>query len=242
MTNRKVDEYVAVIRRYGPDVVILAEPDAYWEERLRPIESEYPNTIKCPLANTYGLLLYSRLPLSGQKILFRIQDDVPSFYAAVTLRNGDVFDLHAIHPRPPHVGVDTVGRDAELVVVAKEVRGTERPVIITGDLNDVAWSHTTRLFLRISGLLDPRRGRAFCNTFHSRYPILRWPLDHLFHSRAFRLVKLERAPKTGSDHFPVFVELSYEPEVRTEQIKPQADAEDFEEAEEKLERASEENG
>jgi endonuclease/exonuclease/phosphatase (EEP) superfamily protein YafD len=237
MTNRRVDEYIALIARYDPDIVVLAEPDSYWEENLRPIERDYPHVMRCPLSNTYGLLLYSKLPLSDTRVLFRVDDDIPSFRALVTLRTGDVFELHAIHPRPPHVGRDTDKRDAELVLVAKEVKDLPRPVIVTGDLNDVAWSHTTRLFLRISGLLDPRVGRTFCNTFHAHQPLFRWPLDHVFHSRAFRLVHLERTPKTASDHFPVCVELSFEPEERTEQERPTADAEDFEEAERKVEKA-----
>jgi endonuclease/exonuclease/phosphatase (EEP) superfamily protein YafD len=238
MTNRKTNEYIDLIARCDPDIVVLAEPDAYWEEQLRVIEREYAHVMRCPLDNTYGLLLYSRLPLSDEQVLFRVESDVPSFRAVVTLRTGDTFELHAIHPRPPHVGVDTVGRDAELVLVAKEVKDVSRPVIVTGDLNDVAWSHTTRLFLRISGLLDPRLGRKFCNTFHAHYPMFRWPLDHLFHSRAFRVVKLERGPKTASDHFPVLVELSFEPEVRHDQERPAAEAEDWQEAQRKIENVT----
>lgn len=235
MTNHAVVEYCRLIERYEPDIVILAEPDQYWERELRCIEDRYPYTIKCPLENTYGLLLYSRLPLADEKVLFRVEEDVPSFSATVRLRTGDLVVLHALHPRPPHVGVDTVERDAELVMLAREVKNTPLPVIVAGDLNDVAWSHTTRLFLRISGLLDPRIGRGFWNTYHAHYPLFRWPIDHLFHSRSFRLVRMERGPQTQSDHFPVFVELSYEPEIRHEQERPIADQEDHEEAERKVE-------
>jgi endonuclease/exonuclease/phosphatase (EEP) superfamily protein YafD len=234
MTNHGADEYLNLICKDDPDVVVLAEPNGWWEQQLRSIEAAYPFTVKCPLDNTYGMLLYSRFQIVAQEILFRVDEDVPSFKILIRLRNGDKVELHCIHPRPPHVGVDTIERDAELVIVAKEVADSPLPIIVTGDLNDVAWSHTTRLFLRISGLLDPRIGRTFCNTFHAHYPLFRWPLDHLFHSRSFRLVTLRRTEKTASDHFPVLVELSYEPEVKTEQERPVADAEDLREAREKV--------
>lgn len=239
MCNRQVEAYVALVRKHSPDVVVLVETNGFWEERLRTIEQDYPFTIRSSLDNTYGMLLYSRLALTERRIRFRIQEDVPSFSTLVELRTGDLVELHTIHPRPPKVGKDTEHRDAELVVVAKEVKDSPRPVIVTGDLNDVAWSHTTRLFLRISGLLDPRVGRMFCNTFHAAYPMFRWPLDHLFHSRSFRLVTLGRLDRSGSDHFPVLIELSFEPETKTEQERPAPDAEDFEEAQEKLERVNE---
>lgn len=235
--NQNVRQYLDIIRREAPDVVVLAEPDSYWEHSLRAIEADYPYTLKCPLGNTYGMLLYSRLRLSEERIRFRVEQDVPSFSGLLHLRTGDLVELHCLHPRPPHLGVDTVERDAELVLVAKEVKDSPHPVIVTGDLNDVAWSHTTRLFLRISALLDPRVGRAFCNTFHAHYRFLRWPLDHLFHSRAFRLVRLQRLEQTDSDHFPVLIELSFEPEVRAQQERPEAQAEDFAEASDKIETA-----
>jgi hypothetical protein len=51
-------------------------------------------------------------------------------------------------------------------------------------------------------------GRGFYNTFDARFPVLRWPLDHLFHDARFRLVTLERLPDIGSDHFPMLFELA----------------------------------
>ena len=103
-------------------------------------------------------------------------------------------------------------------------------------MNDVAWSRTTRLFRKISQLLDPRRGRSLCNTFHAGYFFMRWPLDHLFHSRHFTLIDMRRLRNIGSDHFPVLVRLAYEPEKYPKQSAPKADGDDYEEAAEKLEK------
>lgn len=64
---------------------------------------------------------------------------------------------------------DSDMRDAELLTIAREVSDLgEAPVIVAGDFNDVAWSYTTHLFQRISGLLDPRVGRGLFSTFDTR--------------------------------------------------------------------------
>jgi endonuclease/exonuclease/phosphatase (EEP) superfamily protein YafD len=106
-------------------------------------------------------------------------------------------------------------------------------------LNDVDWSQTTRLFQQVSGLLDPRRGRGLYATYHADYPFLRFPLDHLFHSREFRIRRMAVLGHFGSDHFSLLVELSYEPERQSEQEPPRADEAERREAEEKLERVRE---
>ena len=123
-------------------------------------------------------------------------------------------------------------RYVELIVVGKAVRASPLPGIVAGDLNDVAWSHTTRLFQRISGLLDPRIGRGMFNTFHSSLPFLRFPLDHIFHCPDFRVVRLKKLARIGSDHFPVFAELSYEPRA-AQPAPPRPEPADHEEAAEK---------
>ena len=113
---------------------------------------------------------------------------------------------------------------------------------MAGDLNDVAWSKTPRRFQRISGLLDPRIGRHFINTFHVDYPFLRWALDHIFHSACFTLVDMKRMPSIGSDHFPVLTTLQYEPEVTSEQEQnaPTVEAGDIKETENKIKEGKKE--
>ena len=121
--------------------------------------------------------------------------------------------------------------------MGRALERSERPCIVAGDLNDVAWSHTSRLFRRISRLLDPRVGRGMYNTFHARYWPLRWPLDHVFVSDTFLLRNLQRLPAFGSDHFPILIGVDYTPAAGAVQEAPQPDAEDRAEAQEKLMRA-----
>jgi len=154
------------------------------------------------------MLLLSRYALEDVRVDCLVTKDVPSISATVVLPDGERFRLFAVHPEPPVPYHTTAGRDAELMVVGRAVADERLPCIVTGDLNDVAWSHTTRRFQRATGLLDPRVGRGLFNTFDARYPILRWPLDHLFHDRRFALIDMRRGAHVGSDHFPMFFRLA----------------------------------
>ena len=131
-------------------------------------------------------------------------------------------------------GSPTYERDTEILLVGKRIRETNRPAVVVGDLNDVAWSYTNALFQRYSGLLDPRRGRGLFNTYNVFFPLFRYPLDHFFYSEHFGLMRLERLPAIGSDHFPMLLEICYEPQHHYRHDTPAADAEDKQEAEEKI--------
>jgi endonuclease/exonuclease/phosphatase (EEP) superfamily protein YafD len=238
-TNRDADRVVRVAGAADADVMLFVETDGWWQERLdRAFAATYPHVLRCPLDNLYGMLLYSRLPLERSRVEFLVHDDIPSMQTWVRLRGGARVWLNAVHPRPPAPGESdrSLDRDAELLVVGARVRDAldddpHLPVVVFGDLNDVAWSHTTRLFQKTSRLLDPRKGRGFFSTFHARWPGLRWPLDHVFFSDHFRLVQMRRLENVGSDHFPVHIVVSLEGEdAAREQEAPEADADDLAEA------------
>lgn len=242
MDNRAADRFLDLVRAHDPDLILTVETDGWWAERLRMLDDAYPHTVKVPLDNTYGMLLHSRLELIEPEVAYLVQDDIPSIHTQVRLPGGETFRLHGVHPRPPYPAEDddTTDRDAELLVVGRAVKAHGGPAVVAGDLNDVAWSHTTHLFQRVSGLLDPRVGRGMYSTFDARNPVLRWPLDHVFHSEHFKLVDLQRLPAWGSDHFPMLVRLRYDPSAPAEQDAPEADGDDHEEAAEKIEKAAEE--
>lgn len=237
MTNQRADLLLGIVRNADPDILITLETNAWWESRLAVLENDYPHNLKCPLENKYGMHLYSRLPLHDAQTRFLVDSEFPSMHALVTLRSGDRIRLHALHPAPPSPTENETSRerDAELVMVGRRAVNSAMPVIVTGDMNDVAWSATTRLFRKVSGLLDPRIGRGMFNTFHAGHFFLRWPLDHLFHSRHFTLVDIRRLNHCGSDHFPILVELALEPHRAGEQEGLSADSEDQAWADEKTE-------
>lgn len=234
-SNRNAEKLLEIVHTFDPDILVTLESNMWWQERLDLLEEEYPFTIKCPSENLYGMHVYSRFVLQQRRTEYLVAPHIPSMHAMVVLPSGDEVRVHFIHPEPPspQYKKDSSERDAELVVVAKSVAKTDTPTIVTGDLNDVAWSRTTRLFRKISGLLDPRVGRGMFNTFHADHWFLRWPLDHLFHSNHFTLAEIHRLTGFGSDHFPLLAELVLETGVRDQQEGLTEDRQDSQLAEEK---------
>jgi endonuclease/exonuclease/phosphatase (EEP) superfamily protein YafD len=230
--NRQFDRTKRMIEKMNADVVLLAEPTEEWVAALEPLKKMYPTMIAHPLDNGYGMLLFTRLKLINPELKFIIEDVVPSIHTDAELPSGDIIRLYCMHPRPP-IPMETgrsTERDAELLIVGREICKLDKPAIIFGDLNDVAWSRTTRLFQKISGMLDPRVGRGMYSTFPVKYPLIHFPLDHLFHTKHFRLVELKRLRSVGSDHYPVYCALSLDKVAPRVQQAPEADHDDHQEA------------
>ncbi|MCB1023147.1 MAG: endonuclease/exonuclease/phosphatase family protein [Acidobacteria bacterium] len=237
--NKDPTALLKLIGEIKPDLVLLAETDQNWMDQIETLKRDYPHFIGHPLDNAFGIAFFSRLELIDPEIRFLIEEDIPSVHTKIKLRSGRMIRFYGLHPRPPvpHETDDSTERDAELIIAAKDVKKQKLPAIVAGDLNDAAWSGTTALFQKTSGMLDPRIGRGFYNSFHAKYFFLRVPLDHFFHTSDFRLVELRRERYIGSDHFPMYISLSLESSADDKQHEPKADQEDKKMANEMIDQA-----
>ena len=237
--NRDVAPLLALVERRAPDMVLLVETDAWWDEQLSPLKKAYAHVVAQPQEDSYGIHLFSRLPLIEPEVRFLIQDYVPSIKTGVMLRSGARINLYGLHPMPPP-HQDTERRDAELLVAGKELHREPVPAILAGDLNDVAWSRSNNLFQQVSGLLDPRIGRGVYATFSADWPLLRFPLDYVFFERSFQLLELEVLEHIGSDHFPLFIALCYRPDSAAATQPPPPEGSAVEKANEAIQEGREE--
>ena len=237
--NPKKSELLATLREIDADILLLIEIDEPWHEALQPLREQVPHGAEHISGEGLGLAFWSRLPLAGVDVQHLVSERRPSIHADVQLQDGQLIRFVGVHPTPPGLNDSTNGgrrdsrvRDAELVMVAKDIaQDPERTWIVTGDFNDVAWSHTTRLFKRLSGLQDPRVGREMLNTYHADYSLLRYPIDHMFVSTDCSVGQIERFRLPGSDHFGLLADLKIAASESHEvHVDEQSDKDDHQEA------------
>ncbi len=231
-TNSNYSAFLNEIKRFNPDLVLAMETNKDWEKHLSEIETNYPYTVKVPLENFYGMHLYSKTELENVKVKYQIEDNKPSiFFDFPTEGNPPIF-FCCLHPAPPSPTENETSkeRDAELMLTGKKIRNIDKPAVVCGDMNDVVWSRTTRLFKKMTGMIDPRVGRGFFSTFHANYFFLRFPLDHLFHTKDLYVGNMVRSKNFGSDHFAMYYEIHHKKKVKTPK-NPKLNGEEKEEIE-----------
>ena len=203
--NKHYNRFINLIEQQQPDIFVSMESNKDWEVALQKLEKQYPHTQKVTLENTYGMHLYSKIPFESVKTHFFVADDVPSIEAHFKTEDGKDFILFCVHPPPPSPTEEETSkeRDGDLLSVAKLVKRTNKPTLVIGDFNSVAWSTISKLFRKNSELIDGRKGRGILASFHAKYWFLRAPLDLVFHSTTVFINELRVLKNIGSDHFPI---------------------------------------
>lgn len=234
-----------IIAGIGADAILFIEIDHAWLSTLADIREHFEHHAEQIQPEGLGIALWSNIPIEHTEIRHIVSDERASIHTDFVVSPTKRARFIGLHPVPPALAIDEGNgerydsriRDAELIMVAELVgENTESDWIIAGDFNDVAWSHTTRLFEEISGLADPRVGRNMMNTYHADRPLLRYPLDHVFVSPSFEIAALDRIRIPGSDHFGVLMGLRFG---SGPGASPDTDQGDLEEAQEIIEEGTE---
>ena len=200
--NRTID----LIKAHNPDILLTLETNQAWDNALQEVESSYSKKLKIPRENTYGMHLYTNLEVDFIKAHYFVSDERPAIEAHLRDSQNNRFIFWGIHPPPPSpTEMETSKqKDAELMIVAKEVLKSELPTLVIGDFNNVCWSRSARLFSKVSKLKDARKDSGLYSTFPVKPALLRFPLDLLYYSEGIKIDALNTLPDVGSDHLPFF--------------------------------------
>ncbi|WP_370162214.1 endonuclease/exonuclease/phosphatase family protein [Limimaricola soesokkakensis] len=232
--NRSADGLIQLVEEHGPDLFLALETDEWWDTQLAVLDSEMPHKAQRITGGFFGVHLFSRLPLSGTEVIFPVEQDAPAILTDVELPSGSAIRFMGLHPRPPHPGQPSTGRDAQLMWAALRAREGDLPALIAGDLNAVPWEASIERLQRIGGFVDPREAYGYHATYDAQSWWMSWPLDHVLHQSDLSVGSLKVLPDFGSDHYPIKVTLCNAP---TGMGPPQMQSGDIEEAEHDIELA-----
>jgi endonuclease/exonuclease/phosphatase (EEP) superfamily protein YafD len=234
--NNNYEALLQLIEEVKPHLLLTMESNQDWEEALQKLPIPFPYSHKIAKENRYGMHLYSRLEVLNSQEHKLISNKFPSIEATIKDENNEVFTFWGVHPPPPSPteAPSSKQKDGEFMMLAKEIKTKDVPVLVAGDFNSVCWSRSSKRFAKFSGLKDARLGRGFHSTFPVKPKIFRFPIDLLFHSNKIVIQKLETLSDIGSDHLPLLSIFSVIPTKKA--MNNELGKEEKEEIEELIER------
>ncbi|PKQ45305.1 endonuclease/exonuclease/phosphatase family protein [Confluentibacter flavum] len=242
--NNEYQKFISLINEVKPDIFLTMESNSEWEHEMSILDTQYPYRKKIALENRYGMHFYSKIKVNDCMVNYFMADDLPSIEANLTTANNEKLTFFGTHPPPPSPTEEDTSkeRDGEIVMIGKKVKTYDNPVIVVGDFNNVAWSKSSKLFKKISGLIDPRIGRGFFSTYHANYKLLRFPIDLFFHSNSIFIEEFKTLENIGSDHLPLYCRFFIDSKINKKETNDEnLDSEDLDEAKEMVEEGKKED-
>jgi endonuclease/exonuclease/phosphatase (EEP) superfamily protein YafD len=202
--NREFQAIIEEIDRHDADIVFLAEYGPTKKLLQAALSRRYPYSEDCSGRWHCSIALYSRFPITTQKVVLARHDAGPRRIHADIQIGGTSVHVIGTHLISPLYGPSANYR--ELDFLAREIASREAgPVVVTGDFNATLFSNGFRNFVEKSGLV------------HMGHLIPSWPtspvalpqigIDHVFMSRDIELYDVAAGRAAGSDHLPIAATL-----------------------------------
>lgn len=208
--NTRHDQVADYILNLNPDIAIVAEGSKEWHSGLTRLRQAYDFTIENPDQDNYHIMVFSKI--KPQKIEWIDMPGAPSFPAiAVRMqwqdKNFVIVGAHTASPMSPRLW-ETRGNQIESLT--EFARKQTVPIIMVGDFNATPWCAPMRDFAAQTGLrrtgLTPLQ-----STWPWDIPVFGIPIDHIYASRDWMQTASGTGPYLGSDHRPVWADLTFGP-------------------------------
>ena len=201
--NRNFAPLLELARSEDPDLLVLLEVDERWLEACQPLRQQFPFLISGARRDNFGIAVFSKLPMRRIPTQF---GRMPSIVVDVTL-NSEPVTIICTHPTPPLNDELFEYRNSQLRVIGDWLANRSQPSIVTGDLNITMWSPMYRKLESDGKLVNARRGYGIVPTFHTSFELGAIPIDHVLHTKEFRVREFYRGADVDSDHWPVVAVL-----------------------------------
>ncbi len=208
--NNKYNQLKLMINEQNPDIIILQEVDDVWLENIRELKKDYPYFLEYPRLDNFGIALYSKFPIINSKIETWTDYEVPVITAEIK-SNGNILKIYGVHTLPPTGNEYFRVRNEMLSKINEIFSDSKHPLIIAGDLNTSVYSISYKKYIKSSNLKDAQiLAKTLKGTWNAKhFPFMRISLEHVFISPEIKVQSFDIGKNFGSDHLPVFVDLSF---------------------------------
>ena len=199
--NLQRERVLQLIQQESPDIVLLVEVDPSWQPTLSELASQFPHALAEPRAGSFGIALFSKLPLEDLQVVETGSTGSPSIHATVEIGKTNV-RIVGTHFMPPMSSERFQLRNEQLLATAQALAQKPRPCLVLGDMNITPWSPHFRDLLEIGNLCNSQAGFGIQPSWLGAIPI-----DHLLHSEDIAVLNRRIGPQVGSDHRPLIVDF-----------------------------------
>ena len=206
--NDDTGKFVAWLKVSEPDVVVATEVSPRHVAQMAGAMAEFPFRMLEPRRHPFGMVVYSRYPISGEAVTELAGDTPPArvpIMASVDVETpAGMLHVAGFHLFPPMTPQRLAWRNEQLAIAGGVLAEVDAPKLVVGDFNATPWSAGLRAFQSQNDLTG----------FNARATWPVWlgfagiPIDHAFVSRDVRILKIETGPDIGSDHRPVLIDVA----------------------------------
>ncbi|MGO3285782.1 MAG: endonuclease/exonuclease/phosphatase family protein [Mesonia sp.] len=206
-SNEDVAAVAEFIKEKNPDILMLAELTPLWDQDLVEVLRTYDYQLKEVREDNFGIGVWSKIPVELD-ILYFSEYQLPSILLSYKAEETSL-SLIATHPFPPVGQQQFEQRNRQLQRIATFLTTEKlKHAVVIGDLNTSSFSRNFKNFKQKAGLKDSREGFGLQTSWPAGFFPLQTTLDHALVSKNIRVTKREVGENIGSDHFPIYLEIS----------------------------------
>lgn len=183
-------EFLSLVAQSNPDVITLQEVSPQNLPIMEALKPSHPTQHRCTVANSWlGEAVLSRHPMVPGTAFCSQPDGLTGMQVMTPQGPLWVVSVHLNWPWPK-------GQAAQVDGILPTLEALDGPILMAGDFNAVAWSHTLKRMARASGTT---RVGAQVHSFDLSPIPFHLGIDHVLSTNPApqRVIQM---PKAGSDH------------------------------------------